>query len=53
MVIQECKNKGCKHTFQDKTYGKGIRVMNPIVKKATSPNTLRCTVCSTEQRQAK
>ena len=52
-MIQTCKNKDCKHEFQDKEYGQGKRVMNAIVKKASSPNNVRCTVCSNEQVQTK
>lgn len=33
----------CKHEFQDATYGKGMRVTNPVGKTAA---TVRCTVCS-------
>ena len=31
----------CEHVFQDKTYGKGNRVYNKMVK----DNSWRCTVC--------
>lgn len=35
----------CKSEYQDKRYGKGQRVMNPLTDKKY-PNTHRCTVCS-------
>lgn len=50
-MIQKCKNTDCKHEFQDKTHGAGMRVMNAIVVKASSGNNIRCTVCATEQKK--
>jgi hypothetical protein len=35
----------CKHEYQDKKYGRGLRVHNRAVKKGT----WRCTVCKTER----
>lgn len=37
----------CTHEFQDKTYGKSMRVMNPTGKfgKGGKDGTHRCTVC--------
>jgi len=46
MVLAECT---CKNVFQDKMYGRGIRVHNPITGKDGLPEG-RCTVCSTERR---
>ena len=39
-------NCTCSHEFQDETYGKGRRVMNPATEKGKKPNQYRCTVCS-------
>lgn len=39
----------CKNEFQDKTYGKGNRVMNPMGK-ADKISGYRCTVCGKEYR---
>lgn len=50
-MIQKCKNKDCKHTFQDKEYGNGIRVMNATADTDGSKRVLRCTVCATEQTE--
>lgn len=36
--------RGCKHAFQDKTYGAGVRVHN-IMKSGS----MRCTVCGFEE----
>lgn len=36
----------CTHEFQDKTYGKGMRLMNPTGK--TQDSGYRCTVCGKE-----
>jgi hypothetical protein len=35
----------CKHEFQDKEYGAGMRVANKLAQKA-GVNEYRCTVCS-------
>ena len=42
MAILKCD---CDHEFQDKTYGKKRRVMNPTAK----PDEFRCTVCRKER----
>lgn len=34
----------CEHTFQDKQYGQGIRVMNQMV--SLKQSKYRCTVCA-------
>jgi len=34
----------CKHEYQDKKHGKGVRVMNKAASK-TGSTLLRCTVC--------
>lgn len=41
----------CSHSFQDETYGKGMRVFNPIGKDGTSG--YRCSVCGKEVRPDK
>ena len=41
-MIKKCD---CKHEFQDKEYGKGNRMHNPIIKKQGVPQQYRCTVC--------
>lgn len=38
-IVMSC---GCPHDFQDKTYGVGMRLFNPVTK---TPGTARCTVC--------
>lgn len=38
----------CNHEFQDKIYGKGMRVMNNAPSKNAKPNRYRCTVCKRE-----
>lgn len=38
--ILKCK---CQHEFQDKIYGKGNRLCNPLEK---TSNSYRCTVCN-------
>jgi hypothetical protein len=38
----------CSHDYQDKAYGKGVRIYNDVAKIA---NTWRCTVCSRQQVQ--
>lgn len=36
----------CKHEFQDKTYGKGVRICTPVLNKnAHTQQQGRCTVC--------
>ena len=44
MAIKRCEND-CRSEFQDKTYGKGMRVMN----KCKLGTSLRCTVCDKEK----
>jgi hypothetical protein len=35
----------CKNDFQDKTYGAGVRVHNPLKTVNGKPQEYRCTVC--------
>ena len=43
MKILKCK---CKHDFQDKQYGEGMRVHNQCTKKPTAAKPgVKCTVC--------
>lgn len=35
----------CQHEFQDRKYGKSMRVMNSCVVKPQQPQRFRCTVC--------
>ncbi len=42
MAILKCT---CKHNFQDRMYGGGMRVFNPLKKSQTHSNHARCTVC--------
>jgi len=44
-VVKACK---CEHTFQDKEYGKGMRVFN----ETASPNGSRCTVCGAGDKKS-
>jgi len=39
----------CKHKFQDKTYGKGKRLMNAMFAKKGDVQMYRCTVCGKER----
>lgn len=57
-MIKRCKNTSCGNTplgltpaaiFQDREYGKGMRMMNPRGKKPPTGATHRCTVCNTVQ----
>lgn len=41
----------CKNEFQDKTYGKGMRLMNSIGPD-DKPTGYRCTVCGREYRNS-
>jgi len=43
----KCK---CNHTFQDTTYGTGVRIATPTTR-TPSPSTIevRCTVCGSSQ----
>ena len=36
----------CESPYQDKLYGKGMRVQNPEARKQNMPQTYTCTVCS-------
>jgi len=42
VIIKRCK---CKHAYQDKCYGKGMRVHNLGVGKLKSAPVAECTVC--------
>lgn len=44
MAESKIKRCDCKHEFQDKKYGNGMRVMNPTGKGDKSGD-YRCTVC--------
>lgn len=44
VLIAKCN---CDHEYQDKTYGKGMRVMNPIITKGNN-KAFRCTICTKE-----
>ena len=44
-TVKKCK-ENCKSEYQDKTYGKGMRAMNPTGAKSGS-GAYRCTVCGT------
>ena len=48
MAIAFCGKPSCTNAFQDKTYGKGMRVMNDVKNDNRSLETLRCTVCNSE-----
>ena len=41
MAVTTIKKHDCKHEFQDKTYGKAMRLMNVSENKKTA----KCTVC--------
>lgn len=43
----------CKHTYQDKKYGVGVRIATPVNKSAVagSVKKVRCTVCSKEHER--
>lgn len=45
--MAECKimKCTCNHEFQDETYGKGMRVFNPIGKGSNQGDNYICTVC--------
>lgn len=40
-MVKKCD---CEHKYQDKKYGPGMRVMNPM----TKTDGVRCTVCARE-----
>lgn len=44
IMIKRCT---CTHEYQDKKYGKGMRVMNQTAE--VRPVTYRCTVCEKEK----
>ncbi len=47
MAIKKCN---CKSLFQDRKYGKDLRIMNPLSNKGKSgTQAYRCTVCNTEK----
>lgn len=46
MALKKCD---CKNLFQDKRYGKGIRVMNKLKREGDRPQSYRCTVCGKER----
>ena len=49
MAIKRCNS--CKAHWQDKTYGKGMRVVTPGKDKNNKDNTVwRCTVCGSEAK---
>ncbi len=39
----------CKHEYQDKTYGKGIRIHNAMIRGGSIIG-WRCTVCGSEKK---
>lgn len=39
-------NCTCKHEYQDKTYGPGVRIANGTAKGTDTTREVRCTVCS-------
>jgi hypothetical protein len=45
----ECKP----HAYQDSRYGKGFRVMNPVLDKDKKVAGARCTVCSPHKEPGK
>lgn len=48
MPIARC-NKQCENEFQDKMYGRHMRVFTPLKKSPAHPNWGRCTVCLNTQ----
>lgn len=42
----------CKHDHQDRLYGPGKRVHNPMAKSKVVEQSYRCTVCSREKTKA-
>lgn len=49
MKLLKCK---CKHSFQDKEFGEGIRAHNPLTKKPTAQRPgMKCTVCGSIKEQ--
>lgn len=45
IAIKPCS---CKHEFQDKKYGQGMRVMNRCKQVDDKSTKFRCTICSRE-----
>lgn len=43
----------CNHEYQDRAYGKGVRVANATQKGDATSVDVRCTVCSTLHRVSK
>ena len=41
----KCTNVKCKNDFQDKRYGKKMRVFNKMAEQKSGKNQYRCTVC--------
>lgn len=41
------------HKFQDTTYGKGVRLMNPVKRSKTEEPAYRCTVCAPPKEHSK
>ena len=50
VVIKQCK---CINEFQDKTYGKGMRVFNTCNKEGKELGRSRCSVCGIEIKTSK
>ena len=46
MAVKKCT---CKNAYQDKKYGKGMRVMNKLYKGKSGDSKHRCTVCNSEK----
>lgn len=46
MAIKKCT---CVNEYQDKRYGKNMRVMNPLHKGKTGDGKHRCTTCGVEK----
>ena len=44
---------GCTNEFQDRVYGKGIRVANEVTKQSSGSKVGRCTVCRKEAKEHK
>jgi hypothetical protein len=44
-MIKKCT---CKHEYQDKKYGKGMRVANALQTSKQGAKKYRCTVCGAE-----
>ncbi|MFH1480768.1 MAG: hypothetical protein ABIG67_05845 [Pseudomonadota bacterium] len=44
--VMQCR---CEHEYQDRVYGKGMRLFNNAPAKGAHPNRYRCTVCGQER----